>query len=355
MYDYAVIGGGLAGASIASRLSRNNSVLLVHSESPGMEGSATEAGLVNPIMTRQGARVWNAEGALSSFQKLVQESAASEFVKMAGVYRPASTEKQAVSFQEVARQYPHLCSWMGPDAWSSRFREVRAPLGGIYVSAGGAVDIPGYVGLLHNVARDNGCTLVRDRAVGLNDDDASCHIRLESGREFAARTVVLAVGAGYSSFSQLRKLNVHRIKGQTVTIRKPEGMGRLPLLSGSGYLVDNGSTLLAGSSYEHEFSDNEVDQGVLEKLVEKASKMVPGLEGAEIIRGHAGVRVTVPKSYLPMVGPVDQAGNVWVVTGLGSKGILMSAWIADRFEAFVKGDELVPTELSVQFALDDVH
>ena len=149
-YDYVIVGGGLAGSSVASRLSRCGRVLLVQQSRPGLDGSATQAGLFNPIMAKQGRKVWRAGEALASFRVLVQDVGAEEWVSSGGILRPAMSPKQAKSFQDAARVNPDLCMWKDPEALVDRYPDVLCPFGGLWVQAGGAVNIPRYVDALHH-------------------------------------------------------------------------------------------------------------------------------------------------------------------------------------------------------------
>lgn len=349
MYDIAIVGGGLAGSSIAMMLSRAHRVLLVDREDAGA-GSTIPAGLVNPIMTRQGARVWHAEEALESLQRTTELANANHLVRMHGLYRPAISEKQISSFKAVSEEYPDLSNWISAGEMNEMHPEVHAPVGALHVTAGGVADIPGYILSMQTSAASCGAVIRREEVKSIGSLGSFYELVLGDGERIQANRVIVAAGSGCSRFSQLAGLHLHLIKGQVVVVRRPEGLKAIPLLSGSGYLVDRGDTLLAGSSYHHEFADAGVEEEVLRQLVSKAAVMVPALVGAAIVSGHAGIRVTVPGTYLPMVGAVDEDRRLWVVTGLGSKGLLMSAWIADRIESFITGRQPVPGELNVRHA-----
>ena len=348
-YDYVIVGGGLAGSSVASRLSRCGRVLLVQQSRPGLDGSATQAGLFNPIMAKQGRKVWRAGEALASFRVLVQDVGAEEWVSSGGILRPAMSPKQAKSFQDAARVNPDLCMWKDPEALVDRYPDVLCPFGGLWVQAGGAVNIPRYVDALHHDIVRNGSTVRRDFVTNWkNVHNTSVEISLRMGNAVRARTLVLATGAAFSDNAETSRLKLHRIKGQIVRVKRPADLSAVPLLSGSGYVVADGEEVVLGSSYDHDYVDLNVDQHATKKIIEKASRMIPSLAGAAIISAHVGLRVTVPGTYLPMVGPLDVDKNIWVVNGMGSKGLLMSAWIADRVGSFIRNEVEIPEEISVQ-------
>src|SRR5690606_17120089 len=165
-----------------------------------------------------------------------------------------------------------------------------------------------------------------------------------------ARRVLLAVGDGYAAFPELSALRLHRVKGQTVRVRNPDAaaLAGLPHLAGRGYVVHEGATLVAGSTYEHTFADVRPSDAQTRLLLEKAEEMVPALRGAEVVGAQAGVRVNVPGTRLPMLGPLPGRRRVWVCTGLGSKGLLFAPLLARDLAAFFEQPGAIPKEVRLQ-------
>ena len=111
--------------------------------------------------------------------------------------------------------------------------------------------------------------------------------------------------------------------------------------------MPEGNTLIVGSSYERDFSDLEPSDAQSRKILAKAARMLPGLRDATVLNASAGVRVTVPGTRLPMLGPLPGHRNVWIFTGLGSKGLLMAPLLARDLPAFFDAPETIPAEIRV--------
>lgn len=60
---------------------------------------------------------------------------------------------------------------------------------------------------------------------------------------------------------------------------------------------------------------------------------------------QSGIRVTVPKSILPVISKVPDFEQIWLYSGLGTKGILMSALLHKYLEGFLFGNLPIPPEL----------
>ena len=303
-------------------------------------------------MTRQGTRVWNASEALDSLDHLLHLGDCDEALISKTAYRPALSEKQRDAFVRSAKENGDLCQWLEPRDMELEQPRVYAPLGALRITAAGAIDMP----LL--------CTRLKQHAVQLGadwiqasveriEDEANCIqlVLTQTGTadRLNARHAVLCAGAGYRQIVSGPKLNLHAIKGQAISLAKPANFGSLPTMSGSGYVIDTGDLIVAGSSYDHDFSELAPERVVSERIRKKVATMAPEIETMNIVSHHAGVRTTVPGSYLPMIGAINIGERVWLVGGLGSKGLLMSAWISRKLHDFVTGHLEIPKELRLTF------
>ncbi len=362
-YDTLIVGAGLAGACAAASLSRHERVLLVDATGPAAGASGVGAGLVNPLMARKANAPWRVRHALTALKRLLADTkypAEGNTVagSTEGVLRPAQDEAQAADFERAAQEHPDLGRWMAhPAAWP----QVHAPYGLLHVHAGRAVSIPGLVRATVDLALRRGADTrfpaaltSWHRATGSGPTQtSSLHIQFEgSDAPVRARRLLLCLGNSLmrpwsSSFlhAHVPRLHLHAIKGQSVRIRRPTGLGPLPALSGHGYVVDEGDTLFVGSTYEHTFVDMSPDPDIGDALLARSTRMVPALAGAQIVERLAGCRATVPGTRLPMIGAVPGQPDVWIFTGLGSKGLLLAPLLADELHHYFRAPEAIPEEL----------
>jgi glycine/D-amino acid oxidase-like deaminating enzyme len=189
------------------------------------------------------------------------------------------------------------------------------------------------------------------RVIGWEEDAerAFVHIEHDTGRRYARR-VLLALGYGFRRHHELTALNLHALKGQTVRVTRPDALprdGLLPL-SGQGYVVPEHDALVVGTSYEHDFTDLTPSDEQTRKILAKASRMLPALKKATVLDATAGVRVTVPGTRLPMLGPLPGRARIWIFTGLGSKGLLMAPLLARNLPTFFEKPETIPPEVRVR-------
>ena len=347
-----IVGGGLAGACAALWLSERGPVTVLEAERPAAGASGAAAGLVNPLMAQRANPAWRFEAALGALHATLDRAGAADLFRATGILRPARDAKQAQAFRNRADALPDHATWQSADAVATRYPDVIAPHGGLWIPAGGAVDLAALVEALLLASEARGA-VVRSgvRVTAWDEEESAAWVETDAGERIAARHVVLALGDGFRHHPELAALPLHRIKGQTIRIARPDGLGTLPTLSGFGYVVPDGNTLVVGSSYEHTFDDIEPSTAESERLVAKAARMVPALAGARVLEARAGVRVTVPRTHspqrLPLLGPLPGRRRVWVFTGLGSKGLLTAPLLARDLAAWLDDPARIPAEVRV--------
>lgn len=351
-------GGGLAGCCAALALSSQFHVTLVD-DARANSASAIGAGLVNPLLGRQAHLAWRAHEAMAALDRLVVDVEAVHTVSRKPILRPALDQKQIRKYCEAASNHPELATWLDRDACAKNYPAICAPLGALQVD-GCAIRIPDLLDQIVLRLENMGVVVLREHRVTA---------WLESGRRVQARVtngpgpvagagsgstiidadrLLLCVGSAAPSHPLFANLSLHAVKGQVVETDLPEAARDLPHISGYGYVVVLEDRIILGSTWEHEFSTTEPTSAAMDELLARAANLSPALSNLTVREARAGVRVTVPRSYLPMVGPLPGHQRVWYFGGLGSKGLLMAPLIASELATFMADDRAIPNELAIR-------
>lgn len=347
-FDFIVAGAGLAGACAALSLSGLGSVLVVERDAPAAGGSGAAAGMVNPILGLRARPVWRIDEALDALDGLVTAAGADDLYRRRATLRPAYGEEQVRRFKESAGAFAEHAAWISPAACAERYPAVNAPEGGLLINTGGAVDLPGLIGRILTTAEGRGAVLRLGVTVTGWDDGG---VTLADGAYLSSGATILALGRGYARFPELARLRLHQVKGQTIRITRPPSLpDDLPHLAGRGYVAHEDGTLLAGSTYEHEFEHLDPTERQTAAILRKTARMLPALGAANVLDARAGVRVTVPGIRLPMVGPVPGYEHVWIFTGFGAKGLLTAPLAARELPLYFEDPERIPRETRVRLA-----
>lgn len=345
-YEHIVIGAGLAGSVSAFHLSDQGSTLLLEKDKIGSGASGALSGLVNPFMSRKANPTWQWREALDAFEKLLSDTDSTSFFRPTGVLRPAAALPQKMLFRDVARAYPDEAAWLQPNLVSDRWPAVSAPSGALFVRRGGGLEMQPFVRAVAKQAEKKGCEVRTGSTVDAIDQDGDRLVVKTSTGVYRSANVLLCVGGDYGRWPALRNLPLHPIKGQLIETPIPPKLdGDLPCLSGAGYVVPHPKRLVLGSTFRHRYANLEATKQDTEEIIRKTGIMLPALRAADIRRAWTGIRVTVPGTRLPIVAPVAGLQGLFVFTGLGAKGVLMSSLLGARIRGYLRDPESIPPEL----------
>jgi glycine/D-amino acid oxidase-like deaminating enzyme len=171
-----------------------------------------------------------------------------------------------------------------------------------------------------------------------------------------ADSVVCAAGVWSSAL--LEKLDiqipVRPRKGHILVVKSGPGTLNHPVLEG-GYeaTVHNGGdelqialvaevtasgTMLVGSSRQFIGFDTSVSWDVLQALARRATRMIPGIAQAPLIRSYAGLRPWSP-DHLPLIGPLAEVEGLYLATGHEGAGICLAPITGDLIAKWIVQSE----------------
>jgi tRNA 5-methylaminomethyl-2-thiouridine biosynthesis bifunctional protein len=123
--------------------------------------------------------------------------------------------------------------------------------------------------------------------------------------------------------------------------------GELGLWAGEqalGCAVDGGGHVapmadgrwVGGSTYQRPASwegDEAADEAAQLMLRARLERLVPAMATARCIKIWRGCRASVGAAKAPLAGPVPGYAGLWVLGGLGSRGLLWAPWLAELLAA----------------------
>jgi glycine oxidase len=311
---------------------------VLEADSIAAGASGVGFGLANPMMSRKGRPVWRVHEALAALEEMGCSG-------RRGILRPAKNEEQADYFIESCGLSPDIGAWVSPESASEQFPFLTAPFGLISIPSGIAVQMASQVrSWLEGIdVREN------TRVKSWRESGQGVELDLADGSSLSADRLVLCSGSALLSDPKTQHLNLHGIKGQTIRVRKPAELPEpLPSLSGFGYVVDEGNSVLTiGGGFEHQWSTPLATPEATTDLLNTVAHLIKGIDEAEIIEQSAAIRMTVPGTRLPMIGPLSSSGRAWIFTGLGSKGILMAALLGENISRFFSNPLAIPPACGV--------
>lgn len=338
--DFCILGGGIAGLSLADALHEYDiASVVIEQNEIGSGASGTPGGLVNPATGRRAKKTWKAEQcyeAISSNLEKVQAFSGRTFYHRNGLLRPALLEKMARKMREQYEEttWPDgWCEWKTQDEIQEIHPGINCVDGGLWLPIGITVDVGTYMEAYVHFLEDSGIKIIcGQKPYPISEDD---HWILELDElTIQANHLVFATGHAIATSPFWDWLPVNLIKGQVAKFKKESGpLSFSHSISSLGYIarLDEENTFIQGSTYEHDFEHLDTDQEAEGYLRKRLKRTLPQLEKESVIIDQwAGVRTSTP-DYKPILGLHPAYNNLHLFAGLGSKGLLFGKFLAEHY------------------------
>lgn len=308
----AIVGGGFCGIAVAWHFCQAGFYDLTLFDPLGIGGGASgvAAGLLHPY-AGPAARL-NREGTEGMAAIVPLLAAVPGAAKQTGLVRLALTTQQEKDFKQAASLNPPI-KWLTEEVCQQILPGTNmAP--GILIEEAFVLYPKLYLEGLWQTCQNRGALFVKQSA------DLSLQTQFDC----------VIITSGIDS-AKLLSLPLTPVKGQLVKIRWPDTIPfpSIPI-SSQAYLVPEveTGTVIAGATFEKRFTNRESDrEAIMSELWPKIKAVYPGLKEEDIVEIRAGIRASAP-GHMPYLRQVEE--KVWVLTGMGSKGLLYHALYAKR-------------------------
>jgi len=346
-YDYSILGAGIAGLSLADALHElGNSVCVVEKNDIASGASGTPLGMINPATGRRATKTWRAEAchaAVTESLKKAARYADSEYYKVNGVLRPALTSKIARKMREQYEKTEWAdgwCQWLTESEIKQRHPGITCVEGGLWIPVGVTVDIGGYLRALASYLEDREVAVITEGGdYDLERQNGAWELRLQD-RTIKSSRLVFATGYDTVSHPWWKELPLHPIKGQIAVFEPKKELSFEHSISSLGYIARlHPRRFVQGSTYEHDFDNLEPDEFGEEYLRKRLRRTLPELEAeSRLVEQWAGARLSTPNRK-PAAGAHPEIANLYLFTGLGSKGLIYGKYLAILFAEHLHKDK----------------
>ncbi|WP_053990101.1 FAD-binding oxidoreductase [Mangrovimonas sp. TPBH4] len=340
--DYFVVGCGLAGIAFCEQLRQHNKTFLVFNNE-SQQSSKVAAGVYNPVILKRFSEVWMAREqldlALPKYKDLEGLLGTQIDFSIPIHRRFSSIEEQNLWFS--ASDKPALEAFLSTTLVKNHNDEIKAPFGFGKVLHTGRVDtnklIDGYIAYLLTMNQ-----LISEAfnygTLEINSNSFQYH-------EHTAKNIVFCEGFGIKSNPYFNYLPLNGTKGETITIKAPN-LNLDVILKGSVFLLPEGNDVYTvGATYDWKDKTNQPSQAGREELVAKVKELI-NCEFT-VIDQEAGIRPTV-KDRRPLVGAHPEHSNMYVLNGLGTRGVMIAPYVAEQLYGSIENNKALNPEIDIK-------
>ena len=337
--EVVVVGGGAAGCAAAYYLSQSGvRVTIVEREGIGSQASGYSAGGLNPLQG-EGAPGLMGPMYMESFRmhmelrdRLEDESAIDLLRQSISMVRVAFDDSELAEMRETFEIFQAAdgfsAVWLDPDeVYGLEPRLAPGIIRALRTEGNKALNSRAYTVALSKAAERHGATLRTGVVTGLRTHAGRAARVILADGELACDHVVLATGPWVKEAERWLDISipVEPLKGEILRMELEEG---LPpdhdFACGSVNLFHRPDGLIwIGTTEERKGFDLRPSESVRRTLLQGATRVMPALADARLVKHTACLR-PVTADWLPIIGRAPGWENVYLATGAGKKGILIS-------------------------------
>jgi glycine oxidase len=327
--DLLIVGQGLAGSVLAFRALQRGWTVHVVDNNYASSASMVAAGMFNPMSFRSVVETWEASQnhtmMLDLFRSMEKEFGVKLMhdLPLVRVFPDSNYRTKWESKAESLKWIEH----------AKDDDSVRAPFGTGTVNGCGYVDLP----LLLKTVRD---ALIEKRSFSQQECFAADVVEengVFSWSNVLAKRIVFCTGAVFNH----PLIPIVPNKGEVLTVDTDLPNDRI-LNNGKWLMPHHSGVFRLGATYERlPFTDGPTAE-VRDSLLHKIGEMVTA--DINVLKHEAGIRPTTPDRK-PVCGKI--ADGMYVLNGLGTRGVLIVARTVSAFIDYLADDTPLPPEIDV--------
>ncbi|RBP34240.1 glycine/D-amino acid oxidase-like deaminating enzyme [Oceanihabitans sediminis] len=339
--DYIIVGCGLAGIHFCEKLKENNKSFVVFDDK-SQTSSLVAGGLYNPVVLKRFTSVWKSteqiQLALPIYNKIEKECGVILDHKTPVYRRFTSVEEQNNWF--VAADKPELSTYLSSEIIKNENPAIEAPFGFGKVLETGRIDTQLLIESYKKSLLSNQ-QLVEE---SFNYDSLQISDTLQY-KYIRAKHIVFAEGFGIIQNLFFNHLPLKEAKGELLVIHAPD-LKIDYVLKSSVFLIPLGKDLYTvGATYNWKDKTNAITQQAREELLNKLKTFLKC--DFEVVDQVAGIRPTV-SDRRPLVGKHTSHKNMFVLNGLGTRGVMIAPYIAKQLYEFIELSLPLEEEINIE-------
>ena len=336
-FDYLIVGSGLSGVMLCEALRKRGKTFKVISNK-SQQASIVASGLYNPVVLKRFNKAWDAEKHLPVAMLAYEELELFLGIKIdykLPIYRLFSSIAEQNNWIIASDKIPYLIS----NIKSNTNQNIYAPYG---------------YGEVKNTGRIDTKLLLESYSNVLNNEKLISHESFEYDKlkiskkivykGIESENIIFSEGFGVRQNPFFNYLPIEGTKGELIIINAPK-LNSEVIIKSSVFIIPIGkNNYLVGSTYAWDDFNNDPTINAKNKLLNKLDKLV--LCPYKVVYQRAGIRPTVIDRR-PLVGQHKSHENLYILNGLGSRGVLIAPTVANDLINFIEDKLPLQKEINI--------
>lgn len=345
--DYIVVGGGIAGITLAHHLvERNLRVDLYINSTPNFSSSRVAAGLFNPVTGRQMVKTWKADllfPYLQQYYKNIGKKTEEDFFFEKTIYRPFFSVEEQNDWLGKSSD-PGFEKYIKEVHIKARFPDViKDPYGGLALNYSGWVDTAKYIDASIRYFNTR-TSLVNVFFKNFNTAKVKVKKKVINYEGAEARNLIFSEGVDLQHNPFFNWLPLNPLKGEILDVKLPFMTNEI-INRGVFVLPVGGNIFRVGSTYRH----NDLSWEPTAEGKEQLSEKLRGLVSTDFeVTGHSAGLRPATKDRRPFVGRHPEHENIIIFNGLGTKGVSLSPYFAGQLVSNLEDKEELEEQANIQ-------
>lgn len=342
MFDFIIVGQGLAGSVLSHTLLSKGKKILVVDKGFHNSSSWVAAGVFNPITGKRLFKTWKAAVLfpfLRHYYSSLEDTLKVKFYKEMPVFKPFNTiEEQNFYISNTISSDAEFAN--GTIAKDKYKDHVSAEYGGFETKLSGFVDLKKMLPALKEYIKNN-CVYLEEN---LNTKDLIFSDEEVTWKGYKAKKIIFCEGFSTTQNPYFKWLPFVPVKGEIITVRVKD-FNLNSILNKKVFMLPLGDDLYkVGATFDWVVNSEVTEKGRVE-LSEKLKDLIN--VPFEIIDQEAGVRPAV-KDRRPLIGLHPKFPALAVFNGLGTKGVSLAPYLAEEFCSFLENKAVIDPEANIE-------
>lgn len=343
MLDYIVVGFGLAGLSFTEQLRKNGNTFLVIDQEKE-SSSIVAGGMYNPVILKRFTAPWQALEQLAyaiPFYKHIEECLQKQFLVPLPVLRIFSSIEEQNNWL-IASDKPNMTNFLSTNFITNTYTSIDAPFNYGEVKQAGRLLVSNLLKAYKEELKAKKSYLVDT----FNYDALSIGEQSVTYKDYKAKHIIFAEGFGLKNNPYFNYLPLNGTKGEVLIIRS-ESLNVEEIIKSGVFIIpqEEEDHYLVGATYHWTDKAWETTEEAKNELLEKLNQFVTG--SYEVVNQYAGIRPTV-KDRRPLIGQHPKYQNLYVLNGLGTRGVMVGPMISDQLYQFIENNITLDAEIDIK-------